>query len=293
MIEDSRRDLPLGLPVQRIPSRAKRARLEEQDAEGPSDSDRDARFQAAAALSSLRNSRPTDDDEESSGSAESDGDEESAAAEEEEEEQDNVEDAPAEEERPQRRTSTRRSQRVPKVAMAPRPTVSTRATARGRLNGLKNAVAAAPKVRQPRSFKIGPNGQRKFRYTSPSGIPAGINDVSNGVFIPHLPSDLVDQGVLSKGDARRARNAFLARVRRFVKRGVSQEKALTRASQMGPRGGREDTPLEIAQAAANGVVRRSKKSCSSRRRAAATTTSPPAASTSDRPIRALRRSSRR
>jgi hypothetical protein len=89
-------------------------------------------------------------------------------------------------------------------------------------------------------------------YTSTIGLPAGVSDPS-GAYIPDLPSNLVDSGVMSKGDARRARNAFLARVRRFIKRGNSYEVALQKASFMRSKGD-ENTPLVRAKLAAEAGV---------------------------------------
>lgn len=67
-------------------------------------------------------------------------------------------------------------------------------------------------------------------------------------YIPDLPSSLVTLG-MSTADARRARNAFLARVRRAVKRGFPKDLAIKMAAKPLPGDGSRDTPVMQAQRA--------------------------------------------
>ncbi len=67
-------------------------------------------------------------------------------------------------------------------------------------------------------------------------------------YIPDLPSSLVGLG-MSTADARRARNAFLARVRRAMKRGYAKDVAITMAAKPLPGDADHDTPVMKAQRA--------------------------------------------
>lgn len=67
-------------------------------------------------------------------------------------------------------------------------------------------------------------------------------------YIPDLPSSLVTLG-MSTADARRARNAFLARVRRAMKRGHPKEVAIKMAAKPLPGDAARDTPVMKAQRA--------------------------------------------
>ncbi len=67
-------------------------------------------------------------------------------------------------------------------------------------------------------------------------------------YIPDLPSSLVTLG-MTTADARRARNAFLARVRRAVKRGFPKDLAIKMAAKPLPGDGSRDTPVMQAQRA--------------------------------------------
>ncbi|TKY90631.1 hypothetical protein EX895_000629 [Sporisorium graminicola] len=67
-------------------------------------------------------------------------------------------------------------------------------------------------------------------------------------YIPDLPSSLVTLG-MTTADARRARNAFLARVRRAVKRGYAKEVAIKMAAKPLPGEPERDTPVMKAQRA--------------------------------------------
>lgn len=72
--------------------------------------------------------------------------------------------------------------------------------------------------------------------------------IGNTGYIPGVPSSMIGTGSMSIADARRARNAFLARVRRFIQRGNDEQTALKMASEMTAKG-YEGTPLAIARAA--------------------------------------------
>ncbi|UTT94788.1 hypothetical protein NDA17_007193 [Ustilago hordei] len=65
-------------------------------------------------------------------------------------------------------------------------------------------------------------------------------------YIPDLPSTLVELG-MTTADARRARNAFLARVRRAMKRGAPKEVAIKMAAKPLPGDPACDTPVMKAQ----------------------------------------------
>ncbi|SNX81720.1 uncharacterized protein MEPE_00425 [Melanopsichium pennsylvanicum] len=67
-------------------------------------------------------------------------------------------------------------------------------------------------------------------------------------YIPDLPSSLVTLG-MSTADARRARNAFLARVRRTMKRGYPKDVAIKMAAKPLPGDPARDTPVMKAQRA--------------------------------------------
>ncbi|GAC95486.1 histone-lysine N-methyltransferase [Pseudozyma hubeiensis SY62] len=67
-------------------------------------------------------------------------------------------------------------------------------------------------------------------------------------YIPDLPSSLVTLG-MTTADARRARNAFLARVRRAMKRGYAKEVAIKMAAKPLPGDPDRDTPVMKAQRA--------------------------------------------
>ena len=67
-------------------------------------------------------------------------------------------------------------------------------------------------------------------------------------YIPDLPSSLVTLG-MTTADARRARNAFLARVRRAVKRGYAKDVAIKMAAKPLPGDTARDTPVMKAQRA--------------------------------------------
>ncbi|SPO20984.1 uncharacterized protein UTRI_00461 [Ustilago trichophora] len=67
-------------------------------------------------------------------------------------------------------------------------------------------------------------------------------------YIPDLPSSLVTLG-MSTADARRARNAFLARVRRAMKRGYAKDVAIKMAAKPLPGDAARDTPVMKAQRA--------------------------------------------
>ncbi|SPO20067.1 uncharacterized protein UTRI_00461_B [Ustilago trichophora] len=67
-------------------------------------------------------------------------------------------------------------------------------------------------------------------------------------YIPDLPSSLVTLG-MSTADARRARNAFLARVRRAMKRGYAKDLAIKMAAKPLPGDAARDTPVMKAQRA--------------------------------------------
>lgn len=67
-------------------------------------------------------------------------------------------------------------------------------------------------------------------------------------YIPDLPSSLVTLG-MTTADARRARNAFLARVRRAVKRGYPKDVAIKMAAKPLPGDAATDTPVMKAQRA--------------------------------------------
>uniref|UniRef100_V5F133 Histone-lysine N-methyltransferase n=2 Tax=Kalmanozyma brasiliensis (strain GHG001) TaxID=1365824 RepID=V5F133_KALBG len=68
----------------------------------------------------------------------------------------------------------------------------------------------------------------------------------DNTYIPDLPSSLVTLG-MSTADARRARNAFLARVRRAMKRGYVKEVAIKMAAKPLPGDPERDTPIMRAQ----------------------------------------------
>lgn len=70
----------------------------------------------------------------------------------------------------------------------------------------------------------------------------------DNTYIPDLPSSLVTLG-MSTADARRARNAFLARVRRAMKRGHPKEVAIKMAAKPLPGDPARDTPVMKAQRA--------------------------------------------
>lgn len=67
-------------------------------------------------------------------------------------------------------------------------------------------------------------------------------------YIPDLPSSLVTLG-MTIADARRARNAFLARVRRAIKRGFPKDAAIKMAAKPLPGDPERDTPVMKAQRA--------------------------------------------
>ena len=67
-------------------------------------------------------------------------------------------------------------------------------------------------------------------------------------YIPDLPSSLVTLG-MTTAEARRARNAFLARVRRAMKRGYTKDVAITMAAKPLPGDPERDTPVMRAQRA--------------------------------------------
>ncbi len=70
----------------------------------------------------------------------------------------------------------------------------------------------------------------------------------DNTYIPDLPSSLVTLG-MTTADARRARNAFLARVRRAMKRGYVKEAAIKMAAKPLPGDPERDTPVMRAQRA--------------------------------------------
>ena len=99
----------------------------------------------------------------------------------------------------------------------------------------RNAFLARVRRASKRGIVIDDPSQHPLRKQS---IP--VTAAPENTYIPALPSSLTELG-MTTAEARRARNAFLARVRRGVKRGLSKEEAIQAAAKPLPEDEEKDT----------------------------------------------------
>ncbi|CAO1622651.1 unnamed protein product [Sympodiomycopsis kandeliae] len=140
--------------------------------------------------------------------------------------------------RPVKRTPARASKTKSAVASA-----SAKGKGKARavtLNGTPRALNHRPSVVSRGQSSDGGRQQ----YQSTRDLPHNII-TADGYFIPGLPTELMDLGIFQEmRDARKARNAFLVRIRRNLISGMSSVDATDEAAYRLPQSG---TPLDLAR----------------------------------------------
>ncbi|CAO1621665.1 unnamed protein product [Parajaminaea phylloscopi] len=127
-------------------------------------------------------------------------------------------------------------------AVATSPPDTSTAQEESRQEG-SGAASPSTSTSDSRKRRIKSSGLSFMDEPLPSGLVGGEG------FIPGLPASVAQANGMSHHDARRARNTFLARVRRFIARGKGVQEAVKMASEM-VFPGHENTPLALARAKA-------------------------------------------